>query len=67
MKNWSVDEVRLKKNPKKYKAWRLEQQLTYGLDIGEKINRKVLIKQWLTVKSRLDQRRQEALQFLLWS
>jgi len=55
------------RNPKKYQAWRLEQQLTYGLDIGEKINRKVLIKQWLTVKGRLDQKRQEALQFLLWS
>ena len=67
MRNWSVDEARLKKYPKKYKAWKLEQQLTYGLDEGETINRKELIKQWLTVKSRLDQRRQETLQFLLWS
>jgi len=67
MRNWSVDEARLKKNPKKYQAWKLEQQLTYGLDEGEKINRQELIKQWLIVKGRLDQKRQEALQFLLWS
>ena len=67
MRNWSVDEARLKKTPKKYKAWKLEQQLTYGLDKGEKINRKELIKQWLTIKDRLCPQRRETIKFLLWS
>ena len=66
MCNWSVDEARLKKYPKKYKAWKLEQQLTYGLDIGEKINRKELIRHRLTIKNRLDSGRREAVQFLLF-
>ena len=67
MRNWSVDVVRLKKYPKEYKAWKLEQQLIYGLDEGEKINRRELIKNWSVIKDRLDPQRRETVKFLLWS
>jgi hypothetical protein len=36
MYNWSVDEEELKKHPRQYKHWRLEQLINFGLD-GEKI------------------------------
>jgi len=44
MRNWSVDTSRLKKNPKKYSIWKLEQQLNFGLAKNEKINKKTLKK-----------------------
>jgi len=44
MKNWSIDENLLKKSPQKYAAWKIEQQISYGLDNREKISRKSLIK-----------------------
>jgi len=31
MKNWSVDEEFLKKHPKKYNLWKLEQLINFGL------------------------------------
>jgi hypothetical protein len=67
MRNWSVDEVKLKKSPPKYRLWKLEQQLTYGLDQGEKINRQELIRHWLKLKGRLNPKRRETVKFLLWS
>jgi len=44
MRNWSVDTSRLRKNPKKYSVWKLEQQLNFGLAKNEKINKKALKK-----------------------
>ena len=67
MKNWSVDIVKLKKTPVKYRLWKLEQQINYGLDENEKIDRKELAKNWLAIRDRLDHRRREFVQFLLWS
>lgn len=66
MRNWSVDENHLKKFPKKYILWKLEQLLSYGLD-GEKIDKKQLIKLWPLISPRLDVKRREYLQFLLWN
>lgn len=66
MRNWSVDEKKLKKSPQKYRLWKLEQQLSYGLDKDEKISRKELVKNWTTIKARLDPDRQKFLSFLLW-
>ena len=43
MYNWSVNTSRLKKNPKKYKIWQLEQLINYGLGEG-KLNKQELIK-----------------------
>lgn len=31
MYNWSVDESELKKHPQKYKIWKLEQLIDFGL------------------------------------
>lgn len=67
MRNWSVDEAKLKKSPKQYELWKLEQQLTYGLDLGEKIKRKNLIESWKKISTRLDPKRLETIRFLLWS
>lgn len=43
MYNWSVDTRRLKKDKQKYKIWKLEQMINYGLR-GKKLDRKVLVK-----------------------
>lgn len=66
MKNWSVDENYLKKSPRKYRLWKLEQQLTYGLDQGEKIDKKELLANWEYLRDRLDPNRREFIKFLLW-
>lgn len=66
MKNWSVDENYLKKFPEKYQLWKLEQQLSYGLDQGEKINKKELLANWPVLRDRLDPNRREFIKFLLW-
>lgn len=66
MKNWSVDEKYLKKFPVKYKIWKLQQQINYGLDEGEKINRKELIEYWNSVAPQLDPDRREFVNFILW-
>lgn len=44
MHNWSTDTTELKKNPTRYAIWKLEQQINYGLERGEKISKKLLIK-----------------------
>jgi len=66
MKNWSVDEKFLKKFPEKYELWKLEQQLSYGLDGDEKIDRENLLKNWSFLSSRIDPNRAEFIRFLLW-
>lgn len=66
MKNWSVDENYLKKFPKKYKVWKLQQQINYGLDPGEKINRQDLIKYWSLIAPQLEQNNREFMEYLLW-
>jgi len=66
MKNWSVDEKLLKKSPREYERWKLEQQLAYGLDLGEKIDRKKLTANWEFLEPRLDPQRRNFVKFLLW-
>ena len=66
MKNWSVNENYLKRFPKKYKLWKLEQQLSYGLDKDEKISRRELLRSWPPVSGRLNPKRREFIKFLLW-
>jgi len=39
MRNWSVEEQKLKKFPVKYKRWKTEQLINYGLDEGDKLDR----------------------------
>lgn len=63
MYNWSVDEKQLKKYPEKYKIWRLEQLINWGLG-GEKISEKDIRKYWK--KLFMDEPTRNYLKFLLW-
>ncbi len=65
MYNWSVDEEYMKKFPKKYRLWKLEQMISYGLD-GEKLDKKEIIANWSYLAKRLDSDRRKFLEFLLW-
>lgn len=51
--------------PKQYKLWQLEQRLSYGLD-GEKLDKKEVIANWDFLKKRLDPKRRQLIEFLLW-
>ncbi len=62
MYNWSVDETALKKYPKKYAIWKLEQLINYGLG-GEKINEKLLRKYWDEIH--IDPESRKCLHFLI--
>ena len=44
MRNWSTNTRSLQTDPERYTIWKLEQQLNYGLDEGEKIERALLEK-----------------------
>ena len=66
MYNWSTDEEKFKKkNPKKYKLWRITQLINYGLD-GEKLSREEVKKAWPKIKDQLDPYARRAIEFLLW-
>lgn len=62
MHNWSTNTEELKKNPEKYKIWRLEQLINFGLN-AEKINKKDLKKHWSSLK--LDPSRKKFLRLFL--
>ena len=48
MKHWSVDESTLKKDPKAYAIWHLEQRINFG--VGEtKIDRSELEAHWNSI------------------
>lgn len=60
MYNWSTDTTTLKKSPEKYKIWRLEQLINFGLG-NEKIDTNELKKYWKLLK--LDAKRKNVLAF----
>ncbi len=62
MYNWSVDTNELKKYPKKYNIWKLEQLINFGLG-SQKLNKKVL-KKYLGVLN-IDEEKRTYLKFLL--
>lgn len=62
MYNWSTDETALKKDPKKYAVWRLEQMINFGIG-NKKINKKELITYW--PKLQIDPARRKFLNLLL--
>ena len=64
MRNWSTDTQRLKLNPDKYSIWQLEQQLNYGLDEGEKIDR-ALLEKYLPFLN-IDQDTRNLMEYLLY-
>lgn len=49
MYNWSVNTQSLKRFPEKYKVWKLEQLINFGLG-KEKINKKDLIQYFNKLK-----------------
>ena len=65
MYNWSVDEELMKKFPKKYKLWRLEQMISYGLD-GDKLDKNEIVANWNYLKKRIDPQRLKYIEFLIW-
>jgi len=64
MYNWSVDTKILEKYPKKYRIWKLEQMINFGLG-SEKIDKKDL-KKYLE-KLYIDPSKKRYLKFLLAS
>jgi hypothetical protein len=64
MHNWSTDTTQLKKNPARYKIWKMEQTINFGLD-KEKISKKDLMKNWDNII--IDPARKKFLYLLLWS
>ena len=66
MINWNTDEEKFKKeNPEKYKLWRLQQLINYGLD-GEKLDREEVKKAWPKIKDQLDPDKKKVLEYFLW-
>lgn len=64
MYNWSVDTKILKKFPDKYRVWKLEQMINFGLG-EEKINKKDLKKYFGQLH--VDPQKKRYLEFLLSS
>lgn len=65
MYNWSTDTKKLSKDPEKYKLWKLEQLINYGLD-GEKLDREEVKRAWPKIKERIDKNTRVYLEYLLW-
>ena len=63
MYNWSTDTTELSKNKRKFKLWKMEQMINFGLD-GGKLNKADLIKYWNELN--IDPQKRETLSFLLW-
>ena len=63
MHNWSTDTTQLRKNPEKYKIWKLEQQINFGLD-NKKISKKDLKRNWGKIV--IDPSRKKFLHLILW-
>jgi len=63
MYNWSVDTKRLKKDPEKFRVWKLEQSINYGLG-NNKLNQKE-IKKYLN-KLNIDPDKKAYLNFVLY-
>lgn len=49
MKNWSVNEEKLKQYPEEYTIWRLESLVNFGLD-GVKLKESELRRYWRKLK-----------------
>ena len=66
MYNWSTDEETFKRiNPQKYKLWKLEQLINYGLD-EEKLDKEEVKKAWPKIEDNLDPYKKRAIEYLLW-
>ena len=67
MRNWSTDEEKLKQgNKQKYNLWQLVQQINYGLDEGERLNREEVKTSWSQIKDKLDPYKARLIEYLVW-
>jgi hypothetical protein len=64
MRNWSTDTGRITESPHVFTIWRLEQQLNYGLDEGEFLERESLEK--YLPELNIDRDARNLLEFLLY-
>jgi len=65
--HWSVDVKKFKKeNPEAFRLWRLEYLINYGVQEGEKLSKKEVIKYWPKIKDNLDPYKKRAMEYLLW-
>jgi len=65
--HWSVDVKKFKKeNPEAFRLWRLEYLINYGVQEGEKLSKKKVIKYWPKIKDNLDPYKKRAMEYLLW-
>lgn len=65
MENWNVDENQMKKNPVRYKLWRVSQLINYGLG-QERLNLKYLRDNWKKLSTRIDSSKKAALEFMIF-
>lgn len=63
MYNWNTDINKLKKNPEKYKIWKLEQSINFGLN-GHKLNTSELKMYWSRLN--IDPQRRKLFEKWLW-
>jgi hypothetical protein len=63
MYNWSTDIKKLKKHKDKYRIWKMEQMINFGLQ-NEKLNKRELKKIWPELN--IDKLKKKYLAWLLW-
>ena len=63
MRNWAVDESQLDHSSDEYKIWKLEQLINFGLDEGDLLDKKQLVKYW--DKINIDPDKRNFLSFIL--
>lgn len=63
MRNWSTDTSKMNKNSLEYQTWKLENQINFGLENGEKLQRSNL--SLLLPKINIDEHKRTFLQFIL--
>ncbi len=59
-----MDENQMKKNPERYKFWRVSQLINYGLG-QEKLDLKYLQDNWKELSTRIDPSKKAALEFMM--
>ena len=67
MRNWTVDEQKLKRDdPQKYQIWRHIQLINYGLG-NEKLDRQLVKNQWASIKDHVDPLKAAVIEYWLWN
>jgi hypothetical protein len=67
MFNWNTDEERFKKeDPEGYRLWRITQLINYGLNEGEKLDKKEIKEAWPKIKDQIDPYKRRLLKYLIW-